>query len=114
MSIITKARKQDATYWALVGFGGGGSEIYDTPIPVKVRWDDVAELYMNAAGEEKVSNAKVQVDRDMPMGSVLLKVPYEDVVNLDDPMANPGAYRITGWEAHPNLRNTETLRIAIL
>lgn len=114
MSLINRMRKRDATYWKLVGHDASGQEIYDSPIPIKVRWDDVAELYMTASGEQKVSNAKVYVDRKMPEGSVLLYQKYEDVVNLDDPLANEGAFQIKAFQSIDNLRATETLRIAIL
>ena len=117
MQIIRKARRQPAIYWKLIGFDEEAEPMYEPPVDdLLVRWDDIMEIYVTPSGEERTSRAQVMVDRDMPMGSVLMLGTMENVIHPDEPLHedHPGAFTIRGWKKHPTMKATHFLRIAIM
>lgn len=109
MSLIKRMRKQDAVWWAVTGQNASGENLYDAPIQVKCRWEDVAEQFTDATGNVVISNARVYVDRIMKVGDVLWKGTLADIVYQVEPLRNEGAYAIRKFPQIPNLRNSETL-----
>jgi len=111
MGIITRMRKQEATYWAPNGFDRNGNPAFALPVVIDCRWEDSYELFMDAKGNQAVSKAKVYVDRDLEMrGYLMLGSSYVS----DNPLQNPGVHAIRMFQILPNIRNTEQLRTAIL
>lgn len=60
---VTRQLKQDASYWPPAGNDGYGGVAYGAAVAIKCRWQDVAELFRNAQGQEVTSSAVVYVDR---------------------------------------------------
>lgn len=114
MGIISKMRKQDATYWPRTGTDRFGQPTYGTAVAMKVRWEDSIEAFIAADGSEQKSIAKVYVGQDTPPGGVLVLTALADVAYPADPLRNPGAWEIKRFDKLPNLRNTELLRTAYL
>lgn len=103
-------RKQKAVYWAAIGFDAFGKPEYSAPVEIDVRWEDVAEEYMDENGVKQLSRSIVYVDRDTPIGGALFLGGLTDLDDDSVPFKNSGAYEIRAFEKLPNLRNTEILR----
>jgi len=65
MQPITRDLKQDATYFPPLGNDGFGGVAYGAAVAIMCRWQDVAELFRNAQGQEVTSSAVVYVDRTL-------------------------------------------------
>lgn len=117
---------QRAVYWAPAGNGDTGEQLYDDPIEIKCRWEDVHKLFFNEAGEQTVSNARVYLWTEMagsgefqPLG-VLWLAPDKDLPALDQvpfpglPLRNPGAAVIRRFDMLPDKDAEEFLRTALL
>ena len=70
MRNYTRNMRQQATYWP-PGTSGGFGATYGQPEPVRVRWEDKAELFRDADGNEVTSSAIVYVPRPLPTGGYL-------------------------------------------
>jgi hypothetical protein len=114
MSIIRRARKQYAVYWEKIGDDKNGTPIYAAPVEIRCRWDDMQEEYLDSKGRMNVSSAIVMVDRVVTLGGVLWRGRLAAIETAEVPKDNPGAYEIRKYNETPNLRNTETLREAVL
>ena len=115
MSIISRMRKQDAIYWARVGYDVNGQPTYDSPVGIECRWEDTAEEFIDAQGTRCVSRAVVYVDREVTIGGVLM-LGDVDSSGLEEeyPLENEGAVEIKQFSKMPNLKATEYLLTAHL
>ncbi len=91
---LDKFYKQTLSYWGTPVANGYGGWSWDAPIEIKGRWVDKQELFINAAGEQVLSKAKVFVDRDLDMGGYI----YSGTSSTVDPTDVVGAHRIEGWK----------------
>ena len=123
MGIITRMRKQRCAYWApLHEDDPFGRPLYDTPVELTCRWEDVIEIFMDARGNQTVSNAKVYVELDVEVDGYLRllaeeegSVEREEIEDMEDvPTDNEGVMLIRRFDKLPNLRLTEYLRTAYL
>lgn len=101
----TRGLKQLATYWAATTNDGFGGTSFAAPVPVLVRWQDKAELFQDAEGQEVTSSAVVYVAEPLALEGYLFL--GESVVA--DPRSVVGAKKIRQRGASPNLRATEVL-----
>lgn len=119
MSIITRMRKQTATYWSTTPDGYGGVE-FSAPVAIECRWEDKQERFVDETGRETVSRSIVYVDRDLEVGGYLALGDYSASTSTtttgEEPSFTPPdtARPIRKFDKLPNLRNTETLRTAWL
>jgi hypothetical protein len=122
---IKRYLKQRAVYWAPAGSDMTGAQLYDDPVEVKCRWEDVHELFYNEQGEETVSNAKVLLDilpggAEFQLLGVLWLAPDKDnpalpqLTDEDSPLANPGAAPIRRFDKFPDRLAKTFLRTALL
>lgn len=116
MGIITRMRKQTAVYWApRAERDVYGRLQFEDPVEVDCRWEDVSEEFVDQNGARQVSRARVYVDRDMEIGSLLMLGELTDELsNLQDPHTYDGVWSVRSFQKTPNLRNTETLRMALV
>ena len=118
MSLISRMRRQDAIYWAAPVPTGYGKWSYTAPVAIKVRWEDVAEEFMDPANQRLVSKSLVYVGQVMQPNEWLklgVLVPEDEEGETDtDPTKEPDAFRIRQFAQVPNIRNTETLYMAYL
>jgi hypothetical protein len=110
MSVVTKNLKQKGTYWAPGAPDGFGGLAFSAPVSIKLRWEDVQELFITAGGEEVRSEAKVFVDRDLVIGGML----YLGTSAATNPTTLPSAKEVRGWKKIPSLSATEFFRTAFL
>ena len=114
MGILTKMLRQEASYWALVGFSQYGQPEYADPVEITCRWEDVNEEFIDAQGTRQMSHAMVYTDRDVTVGGVLMLGELESPVNEGDPKRNTGAWEIKRFDKLPTLKATKFLRTAYL
>ena len=115
MGIIDTARKQTAIWWQRTGIDGFGVPSFAAPVDIRVRWDDSAEKFITAEGEEKVSRSVVMVDVADGVGlDDYLKLGASDSGTASNPENETGAYPVLRYDLTPNLANTETLAEAYL
>ena len=70
---------QKATYWQPTGeFDAYGNSKFYKPVLLDCRWEDAQELFVNAFGDDEVSQAKVYVDRDVVTKGYLILGDYRD------------------------------------
>lgn len=128
MGIISRMRRQNAIYWPPAGVDDYGLPATGQLVELillpgggnyRVRWEDKTEEFLDSAGAKVLSTAKVYVPQ-LPDGSEVLIGGFlwlGDRANLTDEVAprnNPGAHEIRRYEATPNLKATETLRVVHL
>lgn len=100
---------QSVTYWRSTGTGAEG-EVYAAPVTFLGRWEEVAEAFLTPVGEETVSNAIVYCDREIVVGSYLLRGTSVGA----DPTVVDGACKVRQRVTVPDLRNITSEYRAIL
>jgi hypothetical protein len=114
---VRAARKvmlQKAVYWHHSGDDASGQPLYDDPVEVACRWEDVHELYLGMDGNDQVTNAKVIVDRDMVVQGQLWLGALADLTSQAHPSENLGAFSIKKFEKLPDRKAKKFLRTALL
>jgi len=114
MSIIKKMRKQTAVYWPFISLDQLGGGNFGAAVQISVRWEDVSEEFLDKDGKRQMSNAKVYVDRDTPVGGVLMLGTTGDITDAVNIKENDGAWEIRKFEKLPDLKAKEFLRTAFL
>ena len=127
MGIISRMRKQNAIYWPPAtedNFGRAGSGALveltlDSGVNSRVRWEDKAEEFVDAAGTTQQSNAVVYVPRlpggdEVEVGGWLWLGDRGDLTDEVVPGNNIGAYKVQRLDKLPTLKATEYLRTAYL
>ena len=114
MSLITRMRKQKCVYWAYSGTNEFGVKQVGSPVLISCRWEDKSEEFLDNKGERQISNAIVYVDRDTPVGGILMLGTLSDITDSIDIKENDGAWEIRKFNKEPNIKATEFLRTAYL
>lgn len=130
MSIYTRLRRQWAVYWPCTGYDDNGKPIHGDPEKIKVRWDDLTQIYTDAKGTQRASNAEVIVPTDkdgneLTLDGFLWKIPGtkseqeafqvpDDLTSPDDPASIKGAWLIRLLQITPNLKANKFLRSVML
>lgn len=114
MSFITRILREKAVYWPYEGVDDFGQDKFGFPVEINCRWSQKSELYLNATGEEVVSNAVVMVDRKLVLGSLLWHGKLEDLQHWDKPRDNPEAGEVKRMDEIPDRRIKEYVRKAFL
>jgi hypothetical protein len=106
---------QKAVYWApSVLPDKYGRRGYETPVEIDVRWEDVAQEFVNDEGVTLLSHSVVYTSVDIEVEGVLLQGTLVGVIT-DAPFDNGGAYHIRKFDKLPFLRKTNRfLRTAFL
>lgn len=104
---INKNLRQEATWWAVSPNGFGG-DTFAAPVKIKCRWEDRQELVPDMEGTTSfISNAMVFVDRDIPIGSVLI---LGDSSGVADPTTLKGSFKVRRMDKVTDLRSANTVR----
>lgn len=120
MSLIKRMRKQRAMYFASTGQDRFGKMKYADPVEIRCRWEERSQEYVTDAGQEKLSNAVVYVDRRMKEGELLWQGTAEEFAALKwDKLKTPAeniddVFPIQQFQRLPNLKAKEFLLTAIL
>ena len=110
MSMLTRNLKQTITHWPANDDGLGGY-VYATPVVMKGRWEDKAELFRNAAGEEVTSDAIVYLEQAVAVGDFLY---LGSAPLVTDPATIFGPRQVRKYYEVPSLRALEFEHKALL
>lgn len=107
----TRRMKQDVTYWGRPTDDGLGGKTFPSPVLLKCRWQQKAELFRDAEANEAASSAVVYISEPVQTEGWLA---LGDHIGTADPRNVEGAYEVRQTGASPNLRQTEELHKAWL
>jgi len=110
MSYLTRNLRQAATYWSPGTPDGFGGTSYGSPTPMKVRWEERGELFLDSAGQESVSHSIVYTRIDVEIGGYL----FLGSSTATDPTGVSGALEIRMFRKIPSLRALKFERRATL
>lgn len=105
MKITKKYLKQIAVYWASASVDVYTQTTFAPAEEIACRWEDKQELFINAAGEEVLSRAAVNVGVDLTEGGYLYLGEEGDLdSDHSDPTIIDGAYEIRALGKIPSLK----------
>lgn len=107
----TNDYKQPVTYWAPGVPDGWGGTTYGAPMLFMCRWQEVSERFIDSAGVEVVSRAKVWSKVDVETGGYLA---LGDHTSRADPTSVDGAFIIRMFRKIPDLRAMFFERVSML
>lgn len=105
---------QIAVYWERLIPDGLGGYTWEDPVELACRWEEVVELYTDANGQERRSQAKVFLDQDIKVGDYLALMDLDDITSSSLPGNTKEAFQIRRFDKVPDLSGTEFLRRAWL
>jgi hypothetical protein len=110
MSALSRKLKQTCVYWSISDepFTEYGLPVYESPVEVKCRWEDVAKEFIDAQGEKAISSAVICVASDMVCKGRIMLGTLEDVDSDGEP--GDDALEIKQFAKTPNIKVTEYLR----
>ena len=118
MSIIDTARRQTAVWWSRQDQPADefGVPKVCAPEEIRVRWDDGLKQFIDKTGSPQMSKSQVMFDFKLKvvLGDYLFLGTLDLVDDLENPESVDDAWEIIGIDKTPNIRNTETLAIAML
>lgn len=110
-----RVRRQDAVWWVRTGTDSFGKPVYADPADLKVRWTDMAQMFVNDKGEQVVSKSIVFVGEDMRVGDVLmLGTVAGSVLPGKKPLQHPGASEVRQFRKTPDRSARKFVRKAVL
>ena len=117
---IEQVCSQTAVYWGNPRAGSAGDMVWDDPVEVKVRWDNVTKLIRDAKGKEVACRAEVllagQLEEDGTVTPIDLDVDGRlylgslddlDSGQEDDPLLVDGTWAIMRFDKTPEFGSTE-------
>jgi hypothetical protein len=79
---INKLFKQKALYWGNPVQNGYGGYTFDLPLVLAVRWEDIANDFIDSEGVHTVSNSIVYVTQDVVTGGYFSLLDSEEAEEL--------------------------------
>ncbi len=104
---------EDITHWPVTGSDGFGGFIFGTPVLLKGRWEEKAELYRDNENEEHVSQSVVYTSDEVDVGDYLALGDHA-TVPVASPTSLTTAFRILQRFRSTNLRAVCSIRKAYL
>lgn len=108
--VAVRAMKQTAVLWPVEDVDEFGQPTFDEPVEISCRWEATQEEFIAPGGDRELSRAKLIVDRDISIKSILYLGDLDSVVDADDPRDNDGAWEVRLFKKTPNFRGTKYLR----
>lgn len=95
--------QQKAVYWPPGPHdNSGGIALYEPPVELDCRWEDIAEQFINKNGETVVSKSKIFFQDKVEQDGVVKLGGFSTVTNLTDPFDNEGAWEIQSVSSLPD------------
>ena len=104
-----RAMNQKAIWWASDDHDEFGKPSYATPVEIDCRWEDEREEFINANGDQIISNSKLIVDRDMNEKDRLKLGELDSTVD-NDPYVETGTWEVLRFAAHPDTKGVKYTR----
>lgn len=103
-TLLKRSKRQRAVYWGSPVTTGEGGREFAEPVELAVRWEDRAELFRDPNGEERTSQAIVEVLVDVDLGGYLWKGTLSELDSAaQSPLDLKGAFEICKFEKIPFL-----------
>lgn len=114
MSIYNKVLRTDVIYWekAFNADDETGQPTYNSPIPLRCRFDDWVEELNLPDGRTVFSKAAYMLSADVKPGGILMLGLKDDDTPSIPPTDNEGAHEILLYKKYGNIRQTKFLRQA--
>ena len=93
MTWTTENLRESVTYWKPSGVDNFGDPSFDTPVTIKSKWEDRAELFIDNDGREQRSKSVVYVDTDLLTGGYL----FRGISSVADPLSVVGAFMVKDY-----------------
>ena len=109
---------QKCVYWPPESTESASADAYDDygkpkvslqPVEIDCRWSDKVEKFINAAGDDVMSNAIVLVTQDIEVGGILMLGEITDIVDEQVIKNNPNTWEIRRFDKTPDIDATEVL-----
>lgn len=110
MGLFRRTLRQDVTYWAPGAPDQTGGVSYAAPVNIKGRWEERAELFIDANGNEVRSSAVVYLAVDVVLEGYLLL----GISTATTPVGVPGSFAIRSFRKIPDIRARNFERKAML
>lgn len=114
MGLLQRMLRQTAVYWPRLGEDDYGQPVYDAPVEIKVRWEDVNEQFLDQQGATEISRAKIYVDRDLNVGDAIRLGALSTMDYPQDPCENTGVHEIRSFQKTPDIRAKNFLRVVMV
>lgn len=108
MQTYTRNMRQQATYWPPGQPDGFGGTTTGDPVAIRCRWENKAEQFRDALGEEATSSAVVYVDRELVLDGYLTLSEYSGTP------VDAGARQIRQVQSSPSLDGQRVLHKVML
>ena len=115
-NVIRRFAVQTAVHWATPVNDGTGYYTYDTPVEIKVRWDEATKIISNRKSKEIISNASILTNTELVEEEIVYLGTLVDLTALDldidsgatypHPSLVEGAHKIMTREKTPMPRST--------
>lgn len=103
--------KQDLVYWKKTGNDGEGGFVYDSPVPLKCRYEKKIEQVITTTGEQKVSRARFFCSEPLEEGGYIFLGTMDQLGNTQLPEDTEGSMRILAADEIPTHDGRATLYI---
>lgn len=103
--------KDDVTHWPVSGTDGFGGFTFGTPVLLKGRWQERAELFREDDNEERISMAIVYLNTNIAVGDYL---GLGDSITTPIPTTLTTAHRVRQMHKTSDLRNLLVIRKVFL
>lgn len=109
LDFIEEVCVQTAVYWGNPRSDGYGGIIFDDPVEIKCRWDDVAKLITDAKGQTVISQAEVLITQDVVVDGYLYLGALADLDSSEEenPISVSGAHAIKRVDKTPLFKSTD-------
>jgi hypothetical protein len=122
--VIARNCTDVCVYWGNPTEDGYGGKVFDDPIELSVRWENINQVVVDAKGAEITSRALVFVTQDVEEEGMLYHGTLDDLYDsnatdssageVNNPMTIDGAYIIKRFQKTPSLSGDGFLRKAYL
>jgi len=110
MTWTTENLRESITYWAPGAVDNFGDPSFASPVLIKAKWEDRAELFIDNEGREQRSKSVVFVDTDLITGGFL----FRGSSTGRDPLVVTGAFMIKDLRKISDFETTVHERRAML
>jgi len=109
----SRVMKQKAVWWDVDGIDANGQPTHALPVEIDVRWEEVAEEFINSDGDRELSRALLVVDRDVQIKGMIMLGELSSVTEAN-PKDMEGAWEIRQWKKTPSFNGRKYHREVFL
>lgn len=112
MGFADRFYKQDITYWAITSEDRFGKPVFASPVVFQGRWEDKKMQLLGKSGT--TINSQSMVNFPDTVDIEIDGYVYLGISAALDPTQVQGAYQVQQVQTLPDLRNIDTVKVAML